>query len=172
MERIMKIEYKIRYLDIVKAYFYNLRYSRRTQTTLLGASAMIAILILWITYRNNNTLTVSNYATAILTGLSLIILIPAASVFTAISQKRTFTISPQGIATHTGAGLVTKMTWKAIDSISTTEDLILITGKNVNVFAIPDKAFESNKLRKEFINLSNKYLNAAKKKSQPANVKK
>jgi hypothetical protein len=161
----MKLEYQVKYPDVIKAYFYNLCHSRRTQTTLLGASALIAVIILAITYRNNNTLTTSDYATALLTGLSLIILIPALSVFTSISQKQVLSISPEGIATRAGGPLMNKVAWKAVDSISMVDDLILITAKDVNVYAIPAKAFESSKLRKEFINLASKYFNRAKKES-------
>ena len=160
----MKIEFKIRYLEVIKAYFYNLRHSRRTQTTLLGAAALIAIFVLWITYRNQNFLTPSDYATALLTGLSLFILIPAANVFTSISQKRIIAISPQGIVTNT-IGPTSKMAWKTIESILATDDLILITSKNVNVLSIPARAFESNKQRKEFIFLANQYFKSAKNKS-------
>ena len=160
----MKIEFKIRYLEVIKAYFYNLRHSRRTQNTLLGAVVLIAIFVLWMTYRTQGFLAPLDYVTALLTGLSLLILIPAASVFASISQKRIITISPQGIVTNT-IGPTAKMAWKTIESILATDDLILITSKNVNVLSIPARAFESNKQRKEFIFLANQYFKSAKNKS-------
>jgi hypothetical protein len=152
----MVIEYQLKRIDIVKAYFYSLRHSRRTQLIIFGIATLIALYSLFLRYLIHGNLSLYDFMIAFLFGLVFILALPAISFLTAKKQKRTLSISQEGIETKIGsqAGIIP---WKAVNSVVATKDFVLITGKNANAFTIPSSAFASPDLRIKFIELANQY---------------
>jgi len=152
----MVIEYQIKRFDLVKSYFISLRHSSRTQLIVFGAAAFIIIYSLYNRYNSHGHLVLFDFMTAFLLGLGLILIVPAAGFLTAKTQKRTLSISPDGIATKIGSK-AGKVSWKAVDSIIVEKDHIFITGKSGDAFIIPSSAFTSEDLCNQFIDLAKQY---------------
>jgi hypothetical protein len=157
----MVIEYQIKRFDLVKAYFYNLRHSRRTQLIIFGIATLIALYPLFLSYFLDGNLIINDFIIAFLFGLAFILAIPALSFLTAKTQKRTLFISQEGIETKIGSQ-EGKISWKAVNSVVATKDRIIIVGKNANAFTIPSSAFANTDLRNKFIELANQYHNNSK----------
>ena len=157
----MVIEYQIKRLDMVKAYFHNLRHSRRTQVIMFSVAIISALLSLFIRYLTDGNLEAFDFIYAICFGLFLILLVPVISYLTAKTQKRTLSINQEGIETKIGTQ-GGKIPWQAVDSIATTEDHIFITGRNANAFTIPASAFANPDLRNQFIEFARQYLSNSK----------
>ncbi len=158
----MVIEYQIKRFDLVKSYFYNLAHSKRTQFIIFGLTVLMIVISLLRSYRNHGNLTLSDFIAALLSGLGLILVIPVLSFLTAETQKRTLSITQEGIETKIGTRKGTIL-WKAIDSVVSTEDRIFITGKNANTFTIPSSAFSSDELRNKFFELATQYHENSKR---------
>ncbi len=157
----MVIEYQIKRVDLVKAYFFNLKNSSRTRLIVLGLAFLFLAYYLFIRYRIQGNLNLNDFAVAILFALIIIMGIPVISFITAKTQKRVLSINDEGIETRIGKQ-EGKILWKTVDSIKTTQDRILITGKNANAFTIPVSAFNDSEHRQQFIDLANQYLVNAK----------
>ncbi len=151
----MVIEYRIKRIDLVKAYFYNLQHSPRTRLIVLGCAFLFFAYSLFLSGRSH-PLALSDFIVAVLLAVGFILLIPVISFLTAKTQKRTLSISPEGIETKIGSQ-EGKIPWKAVDSITAAQDKILITGKNANAFSIPSSAFKSTEQRQQFIDLASRY---------------
>ena len=109
----MVIEYRIKRMDLVKAYFYNLRHSSRTKLIVLGGALFFFVYNLFIRGRSH-PLAVNDFVIAILFAVGFILLIPVFSFLTAKTQKRTLSISSEGIETKIGSQ-EGKIPWKAVD---------------------------------------------------------
>ncbi len=157
----MVIEYQIKRIDLVKAYFYNLRNSPRTRLIVLGMAFLFFVYRLFLRYRIQGNLNLNDFVVATLFAVSIILVITVLSFITAKTQKRVLSINNEGIETKIGRK-EGKILWKAVDSIATTQDRILITGKNANAFAIPVSAFKDSEHRQQFIDLAKQYLTNAK----------
>ena len=157
----MIIEYHIGRLDLVKSYFYNLRHSRRTQLIIFDVAALVTLSSLFRSYRNHGNLVFSDLVIALLLGLGLILVIPVLIFLTSKTQNRILSISQEGIETKIGSK-ERKILWKAVDSVVSIEDRILITGKTANVYTIPASAFANDDLRNKFIKLTTQYHENAK----------
>lgn len=66
------------------------------------------------------------------------------------SDERVLSIGPEGIHTTIGKHSA-DVPWTRIASVDVTPEYIFITGKNVNGFAIPERAFASPAERTEFL---------------------
>ena len=152
----MVIEYKIKRIDVVKAYFYNLRYSSRTQLIVLGFASFAGAQYLITRRSSNSSLNVNDYITALIFAIGAILLLPAISFVLAKTQKRVLSINQHGIETHIGTkeGMIP---WTAVESVTGGNDRIIITGKNANAFTVPASAFSSKEQRIEFFNLAKRY---------------
>ncbi len=156
----MVIKYRIRRVELVQAYFYNLQHSRRTRFIVLGFSAAIFAYNLFLGYRTHGQLTLSGVASALAFALGFVLAIPAIAFLTAKTQERTLAIDAAGIDTKIGnkAGTIP---WKAVASVALVGDRILVTGKTANVFSIPASAFQSDEERVRFISLASGYQKSA-----------
>jgi hypothetical protein len=152
----MVIEYRIKRFDLVKSYFFNLRHSIKTQLIIFGIATLDILYSLFLRYRDHGKLVLDDFIVSFLFGLVFILAIPALSFVTAKTQKRTLSISQEGIETKIGSR-EGKISWKAVDSIVATKDRISIIGKNANTFTIPSNAFTSTDLRNKFIELATQY---------------
>jgi hypothetical protein len=153
----MEIEYQIKRFDLVKVYFYNLIHSQRTRLIIFGAAILPFAYILFRRFRVFGHLELFDYSVALLFAVVFILALPVFSFLTAKTQKRVLSINPEGLETKIGTK-EGKIPWNAVDSISTTQDRIVITGKNANVLTIPTSAFIDNDHRQQFIGLVMQYL--------------
>ena len=156
----MIIEYQIKRIDVVKAYFYNLRYSSRTQLIVFGFAIFIALQILFVRRFSSDSLNVSDYITALVYAIGATLLLPVISFVTAKTQKRSMSIDQQGIETQIGSKKG-EIPWTAIAKVTESNDRIVITGKNANAFTIPASAFLNKEKQTEFFNLAKNYLVAS-----------
>ena len=158
----MVIEYQIKRFDLVKAYFFNLRNSSRTRLIVLGVAFLFFAYYLFLRYRIQGNLNLNDFVVAIMFVVGIILAIPVLSFITAKTQKRVLSINEEGIETKIGKK-EGKILWKAVDSISTTPDRVIITGKNANAFTIPENAFKDSEHRQQFIVIAQQHLANAKK---------
>ena len=156
----MLIEYRIKRFDLVMAFFFNLRHSRRTQQFVFGASAVGALYTLFSRYRIHGHLTLSDFIIALVVAIVIILSIPAVSFVTAKTHKRKLSITTEGIETQIGSQSG-RIAWKNVNSIIVTRDRIFITGNNANAFIIPSRAFISDVQRDKFIELGTEYHDKA-----------
>jgi len=152
----MVIEYQIKRIDPVKAFFYNLQHSRRTQFIILGGASLFFAYSLYFRYRIEGGLVLYDFGLAFLFAIGLVLAVPVLFYLTAKTQKRRLTINPDGIETKIGSR-EDKVSWKAVGRIASIQDGILITGKNANSFSIPASAFESPEQRQSFLDLATQY---------------
>jgi len=75
-------------------------------------------------------------------------------------QKRTLSISPEGLYTVIG-GHAFQIPWAEIDSILPAEDLVTINGKSGDELYVPRSAFKDDQQRSEFIGLVSGYIHGA-----------
>ena len=152
----MVIEYRIKRIDPVRAFFYNLQHSRRTKFIILGGAILFFGYSLYFRYRVEGALVFYDFVLAFLFAIGLILAIPVLFYLTANTQKRILSINPEGIETKIGSK-EDKVRWKVVGSIASIQDGILITGKNANSFSIPASAFESPEQRQSFLDLATQY---------------
>jgi hypothetical protein len=152
----MVIEYQIKRIDPVKAFFYNLQHSRRTKFIILGGASLFFAYSLYFRYRIEGGLVLYDFFLAFLFAIGLVLAIPVLFYLTANTQKRRLTINPEGIETKIGSR-EDKVLWKVVGRIASIQDGILITGKNANSFSIPASAFESLEQRQSFLDLATQY---------------
>jgi hypothetical protein len=152
----MVIEYRIKRIDLIKVFFYNLYHSKRTQLVIFGLSILVFVVISSIDYSIQGNLTLYTLFRGFLGGFLFLLLLPLYIFITAKTKKRVLSINPSGIETNIGkeSGLVS---WEEVDSIVSTQDFIYITGKNTCVFTIPNNAFETEKEKTEFFKLASQY---------------
>lgn len=155
------IEYQIARIDVVKLFFHNLRYSKRTQIFFLVVVVILILQFLSLRYRDYGTLTSTDFVVALSIGLGVLLIIPALMYLSAKTQKRALLIAPSGIETTIGSQHG-EISWRAIDNISVTPSMIYITGKNMNAFTIPSSAFKNLQQRQKFIQLATEYFADAK----------
>lgn len=151
----MVIQYRIKRMDLVKAYFYNLQHSPRTRL-IVFSGALLSFAYNLFMGSSSHPLVLNDFVVAVMFAVALILFIPFFSFITAKTQSRNLYISPEGIETKIGSR-EGKIPWKAVDSITTTQDKIIITGKSANAFSIPASAFNSVKERQQFIELASQY---------------
>ncbi len=152
----MDIEYQIKRFDLVKIYFHNLRYSKRTQLILFGFAGLLFLLILFVRFLTYGKLLASDFGYAFLWALVFFLVIPLMLLLTAKTQKRWLSIGQEGIETKIGSQKG-KISWKAVDSIVDAKGYIYVIGKNANAFSIPNYAFENDDSRNEFLDLATKF---------------
>jgi hypothetical protein len=150
------IEYQVKRFDLVRAYFYSLQHSKRTRFIVLGAAILFFAYSLFFRYRIYGGLVFYDFVLAFLFTIGLILAVPVYYFITANMQKRILSINPEGIETRIGSK-EGKVLWKAVDGIDSTQDRILIIGKNANAFSIPASAFKSSEQRRSFIDLATQY---------------
>ena len=109
----------------------------------------------------SHDLSTNDFVASVSFAIAFIFLIPAFSFLTAKTQKRTLSISLEGIETKIGSQ-EGKILWKAVDSITMAHDKVLITGKNANAFSIPSSAFNSEEQRQQFVDLASRYHTKAR----------
>ena len=154
----MTIEYQIKRMDIVRAYFYNLRHSRRTQTIVFGMGALLVGYELFLAYDFRGQLTPVDYVVALFAGLSIIfIFLPVFNFIFAKTPKRILTANPEGIETTIG-NKSGKIAWRSVAQIISEPQRIIIIGKNANAFIIPARAFNNAEQQKEFDALVKQYI--------------
>lgn len=164
----MEIEYRIARLDIAKAYFFNLRHSLPVRLRTFGVAAFLAALFLFFRYRaTHGQIGGADILAALGWGVLYIFLLPALGMLFAREGKRTMSINPDGVEIRMGSMSV-KIAWTATESIAETGDLVLITGKNGNVFTVPYGAFASQEQRTEFTKLAGRLHSEANNPSQPS----
>ena len=152
----MVIEYQIKRIDVLKAYFYNLRHSSRTQFIVFGFAIFIALQILFIRRFLSDRLNISDYIVALICAIGAILLLPVISFFTTKTKKRIVSIHQQGIETHIGSK-TGEIPWESVASVIEANGRIVITGKNANAFTIPVNAFSNTEQKTEFLNLAKNY---------------
>lgn len=158
----MVIEYKVSRKDMAQAYFYNLQHSARMQRLIILAALLIAGFVLFNRYLiHKGALNSGDIFTAILYAVILLVAHPILVIVFAKTQKRVLSVNQDGIETQIGSQ-AGKVRWAAVDSIVTTNELVIITGKNANVFSIPRRAFSDEQQRDEFIQLAQRFQVAAK----------
>ena len=84
----MVIEYQIRRLDLVKAYFYNLRHSPRTRLIVFGAALLMFIYMLFLRNGVNKHLEITDFLVASLYAVGIVLALPVISVITAKTSEK------------------------------------------------------------------------------------
>ncbi len=156
----MIIEYQVKRTDLARAYFHSLRHSSRTQLVIFGGAALLIGYNLFVQFRYKGSLALGDFIFAFAVALLLILLFTALLMITAKTQKRILSITPEDIETKIGSK-EGKIPWEAVASVTASNDLVVITGKNANAFTIPPQAFTGKEQRDDFIRLAKQYLEAA-----------
>ncbi|MGB8643676.1 MAG: YcxB family protein [Anaerolineae bacterium] len=155
----MTIEYRVTRREVARA----MMQSGRTWRTLLIYAAAIAALFLFSRYTSRGgNLSLTDALTAVGFGLVVIVAAPLFAVALAKTDKRVLTIDANGIETTIGKQHGRKA-WRDLASVVPAGDLVVMTGKNGNLFSVPRRAFATEAQRDEFIRLAQGWYADARK---------
>lgn len=124
--------------------------------TIFGAACFLALLNIYSQYRKYGEVSFLNIINAVGLGIVFILAIPVLNMVFAKMQTRKFILSADGIDTSIGSQQG-RVPWKAVESIKTVGELIIITRTNANIFTIPKRAFGDDAQRERFIQLANEF---------------
>lgn len=156
----LEIRYKARRMDLLRALWHNLRHSARTRTILLCVCAGLFAWFLLIDFSSLGRVTSASVWRAAWWVLGVLVVLPIVLLLTAKTSERRLSIDKQGLVTSVGRRHG-EIAWKKIDSVEETPEGVVITGKNANLFAIPNTAFADEHERAAFVQLARQYLSRA-----------
>src|SRR5690348_11432667 len=158
----MTIEYALTRTEIVRGYFRGLRTSPKFLSIILFYAGFFAFVVLATWGAFSRPLTISNVAGDAIAFVAIaacfILLLPAWLFVGAKTSKRSFTISPEGIATRIGI-LQGQTPWRQIKIASVTEQDVLIARGNGSAYFIPNRAFYSAEEKAEFADKLRDWMN-------------
>jgi hypothetical protein len=157
----MTIEYTATQKDVSAAYSYAWKHSSymRHRIYLLAAGFVLSDILL--RYLGYGYITVRDCLYALGYGAAFVLILPYFLRLRTKRDKRTLSIDPVQISTQIGR-LKGDVPWKKVESISVTGEHIFIVRRNLNSFAIPQRAFKSEVHRNEFAQLCQRYFALSK----------
>jgi len=147
--------------DIAALYSYTRKHSPKLALMFYGLPIAMALVVLAERRSPTHSLTVTDGIIALIWGAALFFLFPLILRFRTKKDKRTLSIQPDRLSTQIG-GLSGNVPWEKVDSMHVTDEHIFLIRKNMNGFAIPQRAFLDESQRKEFIRLCEQYIQAAR----------
>jgi YcxB-like protein len=145
----MEVRYAAERADVRALLAFNLRHSRRLQITVLaialGPAAFVALLD-----GLQGRSAVAALIPGLIIGVGLASFLLGRAVWRTKTDERWLAIDAEGIRTTVGL-LAGSVRWSDVDSAVATPEYIFVTGKNMNGFAIPSRAFPSSSDRAAFL---------------------
>ena len=152
MEIVLK--YRSKRQELAKWYWQMWR--TKLWKTHLRIFVLVSLLSFIITYYFSE-LNINTIIIALVSGLSIIILLFLLPQIMFKSEMRTLIANESGIKTIIGT-ISGNIAWTEILSIEDAKESIIITGKTLNSFIIPNRAFNTSSERLSFLSSINKWL--------------
>ena len=145
----MTVSYSVRRLDVVRAYFRQLRFSSvfRRRVVLYSGVAVLLFIAVW-SLRYGFQIATVIWAAVI--GLLFVALLPFFMAVFVKSVRRILTITSEGIETTIGTKTAL-IPWRKVEDVVEDGTQIYIIGQSGNSFVVPSVAFGSSTDRESFI---------------------
>jgi hypothetical protein len=137
----MELRYIASRSDVRALLFHNLRHGRRLQVVLLS-SAAIPIVLGALNLSAKHILSAGNLVPFLIIGIVAAALLPVLAIARTKSDERWLKIDSHGLVTTVGS-MRGEIPWNQVDYVADDGARVLITGKNMNGFVIPNSAFAS-----------------------------
>lgn len=154
----MKIEYRATAEDIAALYSYLWRNSAYFRRRIGVGTLVVAAWILVSAYLSQGELSLRDAFIALNVAIAFPVLTPLLAMLRTKKGSRILTIDPHGIHTQLGKQKG-EVRWENIAELFVTTEHVFILGRNLNSFTIPNRAFQDDSQRNEFIRLCEDYAN-------------
>jgi TRAP-type mannitol/chloroaromatic compound transport system permease large subunit len=145
----MEVRYSAVRADVRALLAYNLRHSRRLQSAVIGIALAPATIVALLDALRGQ-FAVAALIPGLIIGVALAAFLLARAILRTKTDERWLAMDADGIRTTVGT-IHGTVQWSQIDSAIPTADYIFITGKNMNGFAIPSRAFQAPSDRDAFL---------------------
>jgi hypothetical protein len=145
----LTIEYKTERSEIVRCYWIRWR-KQLWKYHIVIFTVMTVVVAHQMIKQSELGLSASAVMKASGVGLACIIWMILYPILNHKTDLRTLSIDESGIKTSIGK-LSAQIHWPQIASVDVLQDEIVITGKNMNAFIIPKRAFVNDEKRNEFV---------------------
>jgi hypothetical protein len=152
----VKIEYSATPDDIGALYSYLWRNSAYFRQRISLGTLVVAAWILISVYLSQGELAWYDAFIAINVAIAFPILTPLLAMLRTKNRNRILTIDPAGIHTQIGKKKG-RIPWEKIAEVFVTGEHLFILGRNLNAFTIPNRAFQDDSQRNQFIQLCQNY---------------
>lgn len=149
-ENQITIEYALTRSEVARSYFQAIRQSPEYLRRIVVLAAICAIPQMCIRVFNSRHLGGAEILSAFIVFAAVLVLLPLGLFLTAKTDRRTLTISPDGISTYIGEKSG-QIPWKSVKIVKDSGTFVLIARTTGNAFFIPDRAFISPDDRVHFV---------------------
>ena len=146
----MTVEYALTRTEIVRGFFRSLSISPKFRATILLNLTFIAALVLLLRIALSGSFKTWDALVAVAWALGALAFLPLWLFIRGKTEKRTLTISPDGIRTEIGK-IRAQVSWDKIKLVTNAGQFILIAKRGGNSFFIPVRAFSSLNNRDLFL---------------------
>ena len=155
----LSIEYALTRGEIFRAFLQSAAGSPRYLLTIILNSVTFGVITLLFRAAPLARLTMRDAISALTWTLGLLLLMPLWIFIRAKTDRRTLTISRDGITTEIGRHNG-KVPWPKVKIITETPRFVLIARTNGNAFFIPDRAFSGVDQRQHFVTEIRRWMTA------------
>src|SRR6185312_5166592 len=149
-ENQITIEYALTRSEVAGSYFHASRQSPEYLRRVIMLAAICAVAQMCIRILGSRRLGGPEILSAVIVFVVILAVLPIWLFLRAKTDKRTLTISPDGISTYIGTKSA-EIPWKSVRIVKDSGTFILIARMNGNAFFIPDRAFISPDDRARFV---------------------
>lgn len=149
-ENQITIEYALTRSEVARSYLQAIRESPEYLRRVVMLAAICAVIQMCIRILSSRHLGGPEMLSAVIVFAVILGVLPVLLFLTAKTDRRTLTISPDGISTSIGTKSA-QIPWKSVKIVKDSGAFILIARTNGNAFFIPDRAFVSADDRARFM---------------------
>lgn len=144
------IDYALTRSEVARSYLQAIRQSPEYLRRVVMLAAICGLVQMCFRVLSSRHLGGPEILSAIVVFAVILAVLPSLLFLTAKTDKRTLTISSDGISTSMGTKSA-QIPWKTVKIVKDSGTFILIARKNGNAFFIPDRAFVSPNDRARFV---------------------
>lgn len=147
----MTVRYALSRGEMMTAMWYSARYSGRLRRRILVLPAFVAVASLIGAYVGRHVITTADLMIAAAWGVGALLLMPMLVAARTKTQERVLELTPEGITTTLGR-LSGAVPWRAVAFVHDVGQFVVIAGHNMNAFLVPNRAFDDEQQRTDFMN--------------------
>lgn len=146
----MTVRYSLSRLEVASGYFYGWKYSSTFRRQMLLLALFVGGAALLSTYFQRHSLSPGDLVTALAWAGGALLAMPILLALRARTQERVMDLASDGIKTTIGhrRGMVP---WSAVTFVRDSHAFVVIGGRNLNAFFVPNRAFADAAARRQFV---------------------
>lgn len=141
-ENQITVDYALTRSEVARSYLQAIRQSPEYLRRVVMLAAICGLVQMCFRVLSSRHLGGPEILSAVIVFAVILAVLPILLFLTAKTDRRTLTISPDGISTSIGTRSA-DIPWKSVKVVKDSGTFILIAGTNGNAFFIPDRAFVS-----------------------------